>query len=257
MKGNIIYKFFIILFLVIFIQQISFAAGTKEKVALSHMYGDDLSYTMSNIEKHKDGLLLFGAVLGGSFLADRGTKSYTTKHQNSTLHNTADFLNTFGKGYYMFPAATLLGVSGYYAKDDKLLNASITSMESGITAGLLSVGLKTITGRERPYATGDPFVFHSFSLWSDRYHSFPSGDVTIAWSMITPYAVYYHEPLLYLLPLGVNFARVYKNKHWVSDTVFGSGLGFATGYLFSESHLFKNVTFTTDGRNIGIIYRFK
>ena len=257
MEKNIVYRFFMVLFLIIFVQQLSFAAGAKEKVTLSRMYGDDLSYTISNVEKHKDDLLLFGAALGGSFLFDRGIRSYVEKHQNTTAHNTADFLNSFGKGYYLFPAATLLGIAGYYAEDDKLLNASVASVESGITAGLLSVGLKVTAGRERPYATGNPFVFHPFSLWSDEYHSFPSGDVTLAWSMVTPYAVYYKEPLLYLLPLGVNFARVYKDKHWLSDTVAGSGIGFAVGYLISESHILKNVTFMTDGRNIGILYRFK
>ncbi|GMT43306.1 MAG: hypothetical protein IEMM0003_0125 [bacterium] len=93
--------------------------------------------------------------------------------------------------------------------------------------------------------------------WShNNYQSFPSGDVTVAWSFITPYAVYYHQPLLYLIPLSVNIERIYKNAHWLSDTLMGTAIGFFTGYLFSTSHINNDFSIYTDGKTIDISWKF-
>ncbi len=250
-------RFFIILFTGIFLCSSSLATNIQKRTDIFGLYKKDITYTISSIKNHRNGLIIFGAILGSSLFADKEVRKYVNKHQNKTAKNVADFMNIFGKGYYMFPAVAFLSFSGYYAKDNKLFNASVTSLEAGMTSGLATVCLKTIIGRERPYSTNNPFKFQPLSLWQNRYHSFPSGDVAIAWSMITPYAVYYDEPILYLLPLSVDFARIYKNEHWLSDTVAASGIGFVTDYFMSKVHISRDITFLFNGRRIGIIYRFK
>jgi len=123
-----------------------------------------------------------------------------------------------------------------------LAEASLTSLEAGLTAGLITVGMKIAIGRQRPYCSNDPFTFKPFNGTFDCM-SFPSGHTALAWSMITPFAVYYNQPILYLIPLSVNVARVYKNKHWLSDTIMSTGLGFSIGYFFSKKHIEKNRKF--------------
>ncbi|WP_163327677.1 phosphatase PAP2 family protein [Desulfurobacterium thermolithotrophum] len=218
-------------------------------------YKKDVFYTVKALKANKNSLLTFGGLLGVSFFLDKGTRTYVLNHQNTTLKNIADFTNYFGSGYILFPAVTALGTWGFLNNNLKLLEASITSFESGLTAELLTVGIKIAVGRERPYSTDNPFRFKPFKK-DTLYHSFPSWHTVMAWSMITPYAVYYKQSLLYLIPLSVNFARVYKNKHWLSDTVMSSGIGFAVGYFFSKRHLSNRIVLLPSENNLMVGVRF-
>lgn len=240
------------LFLIISISTTSLSADFK---CYSRVYAEDLSYSVKQIGGRKREFLAFGAILGASFAADRGVRSYFKKHRNRFYRHYANFSNNFGNGYFMFPGVFLLGAYGYYSEDSKLFNASLISIESGITAGLITVFIKSVVGRERPYGTDNPFKFKPFTV-KEKYLSFPSGHSAIAWSMVTPFAVYYREPILYAIPLSVSFARIYKEKHWLSDTVFSSGLGFAVGYFFSKRHLKKRLFFEFTGNSVSVGYRF-
>ena len=196
-------------------------------------------------------------LIAGSLLIDKSVRTYVINHQNNTAKNLADDIEPFGNGYVIFPAVSILSLYGYLTDNATLMDASLTSLESGAVAGIITLGLKSIVGRERPDHTSSNFTFKPFDI-NNTYASFPSGDATVAWSMITPYAVYYHEPLLYTIPVLVDFERIYKNEHWTSDVIAGSAIGFSIGYLFSENHLklSKTVSFETDGRDIVLNVRF-
>ena len=227
----------------------------EESQNLLLFYKDDVVYTSSQVSDNKQALLVFGTLFGLSLFLDKGIRDYAVNHENPTLENVADFTENFGNWRIIFPAVATLGTWGYLKGNSKLLTASVTSAESGLTAILLTIGIKTVVGRERPYGTDSPFRFKPFSR-DTLYHSFPSGHTVIAWSMITPYAVYYKQPFLYLIPLSVNFARVYKNKHWLSDTVMSSGIGFAIGYFFSKRHLNSKVIFLPNRNSLVVGIRF-
>lgn len=217
---------------------------------------DIKSYPSFFIKKSDRNYLIgFAAALGGGLLIDRGAKLYALKRQSGTATNIANVVHPFGDLYYMAPAVALLSVYGYSSENKKLTNASLTSIESLIFSGIIAEGLKIGVGRERPNATDNPFNFEPFNM-SNTYKSFPSGDATVAWSMITPFAVYYNAPYLYALPVAVDLERVYKNKHWVSDTVMGSFIGFSIGYFFSKNHIAKNLSVGTDGSDITLNIRF-
>lgn len=217
----------------------------------------DIKSYPSFLVKNRYYVLGFAAILSGSLLLDRGTRAYTLNHQSDTAKNIEGIVEPFGSLYYMMPAVSLLSIYGYYSKNTKLTNASITSMESLIFSGIITEGLKISVGRQRPDSTDNPFNFKPFNM-SNTYKSFPSGDATVAWSMITPYAVYYKEPTLYLIPVAVDLERIYRNKHWLSDTLMGSAIGFSIGYFFSKNNMKigKNVSIGTDGQTINLNYKF-
>lgn len=171
------------------------------------------------------------------------------------MNHFTNIVKSFGNGFFVLPIAAGLGTIGYISKDDRLLNASYTSIESGLTAAAITGLIKFTAGRARPRITGDTLRLKPFNV-HNNYQSFPSGDVTVAWSFITPYAVYYHQPLLYLIPLSVNIERIYKNAHWLSDTLMGTAIGFFTGYLFSTSHIDNDFSIYTDGKTIDISWKF-
>lgn len=246
----------VILLAIFFIPFCSFAKKI-ELPYLWHTYKNDISHSANQINSNWKLALGVAALVGASFFADNGIKSYSQKHRSSFMDHFTDDVKPFGNDFVVLPAALGLGAIGYYSKNDKLLDASYTSVESIITASAITGIIKITAGRSRPNNGHNHAFFKPFNM-DDKYQSFPSGDVTTAWAFVTPYAIYYHQPLLYLIPISVGVERIYKNEHWFSDTVASSVIGFFTAYLFSESHLSNsNFSIFADGKHIGVSYRFK
>ena len=73
-----------------------------------------------------------------------------------------------------------------------------------------------------------PSEFHNANL-SRGDSSFPSIHTATLWGIVTPFAKEYEMPWLYGVALLTNFSRVAGRKHWVSDTVAGSLIGYWAG----------------------------
>jgi len=112
-------------------------------------------------------------------LIDKSVRTYVINHQNNTAKNLANDIKPFGNGYYMFPIVSILSLYGYLSDNSKLMDASLTSLESGAFAGIITLGLKSIVVRERPNSTSSNLTFKPFDI-NNTYASFPSGDATIA-----------------------------------------------------------------------------
>jgi membrane-associated phospholipid phosphatase len=95
---------------------------------------------------------------------------------------------------------------------------------------------KFILGRRRPSANAGP---HCFSPFSDPKSSFPSGHASTAFALLTPWVVYYPSPYTYLLlifPASTAISRMVFNRHWFTDVLTGSVLGFLIGYNLAKWH---------------------
>ena len=217
----------------------------------------DVESYPSFLVKNKYYVLGFAALFGGSLLIDRSVNKYALDHQSNTGKDITDAVKPFGSLEYMVPAVSLFSIYGYFSKNKKFTDVSLTSIESLLFSGAITEALKVSVGRERPSGTDNPFKFKPFDM-SNNYKSFPSGDATVAWSMLTPYAVAYHQPLLYLIPAAVDAERVYRNRHWLSDTLMGSAIGFSIGYFFAESNIkiLRHVSVDTNGQTINLNYKF-
>src|SRR5512138_1889429 len=114
-----------------------------------------------------------------------------------------------------------------FAFDDsrpQLSDAGVAALEGSALALGVSTGLKYAVGRARPKADQGASEFKPGS--EDQFHSFPSRHAAVMWAAVTPYAEEYGMPWLY----GVA-ARVGNREHWLSDTVGGAVVGYATGYV--------------------------
>ena len=105
--------------------------------------------------------------------------------------------------------------------------------------------LKEILHRPRPfqYDQGDVQLFDG-PLGQSNYNSMPSGHTITAFSIATVFATEYKNilwvPILsYTIATGVALSRIYDNKHWASDVVMGSALGWAIGKLISNNSKLK------------------
>lgn len=103
--------------------------------------------------------------------------------------------------------------------------------QSCLYAGAVVIAMKTIIGRSRPYANEGKFSFHFFSgLFDDDHHSFPSGHTTEAFTMSSILSMNAHSTWLkifaYVPAFFTPFSRAYQGFHWMSDCLFGAGLGY-------------------------------
>lgn len=185
--------------------------------------------------------LLKTGLFTGAFLCsmalDKPIRDVVKHNHSATLDHITDVTNQFGNGWWTFPFVTGLHLIGRTTKNKKLADASFTAMESFLVAGTFCSLGKLVFGRARPSVRNSPFHFKPLRGYKPGWGSLPSGHVTVAWAIITPYAIYYHQPWLYLLPISTAVARIYKNAHWFSDTVLASGIGFGTAYLLSKWHI--------------------
>jgi membrane-associated phospholipid phosphatase len=177
------------------------------------------------VEWWRTALIAGGITLASSALDTRASR-YASEHQDARWMKDGIRIGD------ALPVAAL-GISGLFALDDsrpRLSDAGIAALEAGAAGLVLSEGLKYGVGRARPSADLGKAAFNSGSR-EDRYHSFPSNHTVLMWAAVTPYAEEFDAPWLYGVAAVTNLARIGSRKHWVSDTVAGSLIGYGLGYL--------------------------
>jgi len=126
---------------------------------------------------------------------------------------------------------TVVGGSLWEGGDSRLGNTFWRSLDSSVLGAVSSTAMKEIFTRERPTQTDDPDKWFQ----GQGHYSFPSGEVTLISSAITPFVLEYgkDEPAVYaleLLPLYDAIGRMKQQAHWQTDVLAGFALGTATGY---------------------------
>ena len=107
-----------------------------------------------------------------------------------------------------------------------------SSVFSGVTAQVMKWGF----GRKRPSQTDSPNEWFK----GTQYQSFPSGEVTLQASFVTPFIVTYadRQPWIWaleILPAYDAVARVKQGAHWQTDVIAGWALGTGFGYLAAKN----------------------
>jgi len=141
-----------------------------------------------------------------------------------------------------------LGV-GLISGDKKSTETGVLASSAMLQSGILVTFLKGIFGRQRPFWadgvdrwSGPVGFFKRFeSGQQGRYDSFPGGHSITAFSLATVVAMQYRKtvwvPILaYTTATGVALSRVTENKHWLSDSLVGSALGYVIGRLVVRNH---------------------
>ena len=119
----------------------------------------------------------------------------------------------------------------YRARETGLLSAQAL-IDSAIVEGVL----KGVTQRARPLDGVERSEFF------DGGSSFPSGHSTQAWAVATVIAnEYKHRPAVQIAAYGiasaVSVARFTGHKHYISDVLAGSAMGYAIGkFVFNAHH---------------------
>jgi undecaprenyl-diphosphatase len=131
------------------------------------------------------------------------------------------------------------------------------SVDASIVSGASAEILKYAFSRARPNQGGNPDKWFQGSCCD----SFPSGQVTLQASFVTPIILQYQHDapwiwLLEVLPAYDALARLKHQDHWQSDVIAGWALGSATGYWASTREVPLMVQILPRGLTIGFYRHF-
>jgi undecaprenyl-diphosphatase len=153
--------------------------------------------------------------------------------------------------------AVEVGAALWLGNDDELGHTFWQTMDASAVSGIASLALKRALGRARPQQANDP------NRWfrGRCCESFPSGEVTLQASFVTPLISHYarENPWIWsleALPVYDSIARLKSRAHWQSDVIAGWVLGSAIGYWSTTRQTPITVEILPGGFSIGLSRRF-
>jgi membrane-associated phospholipid phosphatase len=171
-------------------------------------------------------------------LIDTDAHTMTLLHINASDQNRANNLSNGTLGILGALPAGMYLFGGPLARETSILTA-----ESVADAMILTEGGKAIFLRDRPNVGNGQGDFFS-SSFSDA--SFPSGHSTAAWAMASvigdAYPGWFTRTLVYTLAATTSVSRVVAEKHFPSDVLVGSALGWAVGHYVYRAHHHYDLT---------------
>ncbi len=203
-----------------------------ELIASSDLYGQaisinqiksGISYTINN---NPSNLIIIGGLLG-SGISTKYDDKIQEVYQGKILGKSAAKL-----GDYWGIAGQFIILSRLKLGSDEFNYAT----SAIIANGLCTYGIKFITGRIRPDGA--------------NRRSFPSGHTSSSFLAATIADDLYGSKIgvpAYLLAGLTGLSRIHDNKHYLSDVIFGAGLGIALGKGFGNDAQKKTLQKIDDG----------
>lgn len=175
-------------------------------------------------------LVPFAGITAGFVVTDRdanlhlGGAPATLNHYNKYSNYGVAALAGSGAGLYLL---------GRLTHDEHKRESGVLSGEAALDALFVSTTVGYALGRERPDA--DLFRGKFFQAGN----SLPSSHASTAWAIASVLSHEYPGPLTKILAYGaagaVSFARVRAQRHFPSDVLVGSGVGWLAGWQVYRS----------------------
>ena len=153
--------------------------------------------------------------------------------------------------------ATEIGGGVWFGRDSELGRTFWQSVDSTAIASVSAEILKLAFSRARPDQGGNPNKWFQGGCCD----SFPSGEVTLQASFVTPLIANYarSDPWIWaleVLPLYTGVARLKNRVHWQSDVIAGWALGSAVGYWSTRREIPISVQLLPRGLTVGVSFRY-
>jgi hypothetical protein len=153
--------------------------------------------------------------------------------------------------------AVEVGGALWLGNDNQLGHTFWQTMDSSAISAVGAQLLKYAFSRARPTQGDNPNKWFQGGCCQ----SFPSGEVTLQASFVTPFIVNYarQEPWVFaleVLPLYDSIARLKSRAHWQSDVIAGWALGTAVGYWSTTRTTPITVQILPGGLSVGLQKRF-
>jgi membrane-associated phospholipid phosphatase len=199
---------------------------------IDHLVQDQRSFWLAPAHFHKQDLewiVPFAGVTAGFIQGDSWISKQVPLgevNRSKTFSNYATY-SLIGAGAGSF-------LLGHIKNDDQMSETGLLSGEAAINSTAITYLFKDVSQRQRPYqGNGSGEFFQGGS-------SFPSEHAAIAWSIASVIAHEYPgtltKILAYGLATGVSATRVTGQKHFPSDVIIGSALGWYFGRQVYRAH---------------------
>lgn len=151
------------------------------------------------------------------------------------LRKVSRNISYLGSGYTTFGASGIIYLIGRLTHNDRARETGLLGLEVLIHSNVIVGAFKLATNRERPDERGGDGRF-----WVGG-KSFPSGHAATTWALATVVAEEYRDkPLVrfgaYGLASAVSLSRFMGRKHFPSDVLVGSTLGYLIGRYVAKQH---------------------
>jgi PAP2 superfamily len=145
----------------------------------------------------------------------------------------------------------------WFGNDNELGHAFWQTIDASAISGIGAAILKRGFARARPSQVDDPNQWFKGSCCQ----SFPSGEVTLQASFVTPFIANYARQnpwawSLEILPVYDAIARLKSRAHWQTDVIGGWALGSAVGYWSTTRATPLSVQILPHGMSVGFYKRF-
>jgi len=196
---------------------------------------------------------------------DKDIRKEFSKSHNETKDKIADIGNAYGN--LITPVIMGSGIYSYglFFKDEYVRETGRMIFESILFSGIITTITKSVAGRSRPYTEQGPYFYKMFTI-DEGSLSFPSGHSTVAFAVSSVLANriknVYASIGLYTLSTVTALSRIYSDKHWASDVILGSAIGYFVGdYISSDNKkcdsinkVFYNIYPTINGLYLNICF---
>jgi membrane-associated phospholipid phosphatase len=213
------------------------ATPTLEKQFFKNILSDQTAIWTSPFHLHGHDarwLLPLGLGTAGLIATDQSTGDEIA--ESTRQLNASRIVSYAGSGYGVGSVALTFYLVGRAKHDDRARETGLLGAEALIDSAIVVTALKEITQRSRPLSG------KSRSDFFDGGSSFPSGHSIATWSLATVIANEYHDrPLVQIAAYGiasaVSVARFTGEKHYLSDVLVGSAMGYGIGrYVYHAHH---------------------
>jgi hypothetical protein len=163
----------------------------------------------------------------------------------------------FQTGFEYGVIAVEVAGSLWLGNDDALGHTFWQTIDASVSSAIGAAILKRGFSRARPSQGGGPNQWFKGSCCE----SFPSGEVTLQASFVTPFIANYARQnpwvwTLEALPVYDGIARMKSQAHWQTDVVAGWVLGSAVGYWTTTRETPFSVQILPRGVSAGFYKRF-
>jgi hypothetical protein len=153
--------------------------------------------------------------------------------------------------------ATEIGGSLWLGNDDEFGHTLWQTVDASLISSIAAEALKVSFSRARPNQGNSPNQWFKGRCCD----SFPSGEVTLQASFVTPFIANYADAYpwvwsLELLPTYDAIARLKSQEHWQTDVVAGWLLGSAAGYWAATRSVPLSVQILPHAISVGFHKRF-
>ncbi|HMD72295.1 MAG TPA: phosphatase PAP2 family protein, partial [Steroidobacteraceae bacterium] len=145
----------------------------------------------------------------------------------------------------------------WFGNDNELGHTLWQTVDASVISAAAATAMKYGFSRARPDQGNDPNKWFQGSCCQ----SFPSGEVTLQASFVTPFIANYYKQTpwiwsLEVLPVYDAIARMKSQAHWQSDVIAAFALGTGVGYWATTRKVPLSVQILPHGLSVGFNKRF-